>query len=205
MLQSGSLHNAWHFLNLADGPVVLVSLAGHQCGSRHSNARSGTTRVDFATVMLNFIEIFYYRQRRHPQLRFRTPVEYKLTYEVKAARLNCRPKQASNGGTGHHCQLDLQQTQPTLNWSELSHRNTAGHSRAMDTDVHVCSASDTNGRFPKRRCPDLGRPCKQHPNGFAQRNDACGCPCETRTATVRSGGRESVTRDSRLGTRSPHK
>jgi len=38
-------------------------------------------RVEVAKAMFDYIEIFYNRQRRHPQLGYGTPIEYELTFE----------------------------------------------------------------------------------------------------------------------------
>ena len=38
-------------------------------------------RGELANAMFDYIEIFYNRQRRHPQLGYRTPIEFELTYD----------------------------------------------------------------------------------------------------------------------------
>lgn len=45
------------------------------------NRKKWKTRIELANAMLDYIEIFYNRQRRHSGLGYRTPIEYELTYE----------------------------------------------------------------------------------------------------------------------------
>lgn len=42
------------------------------------NRKRWKTRVELANAIFEFVEIFYNRQRRHPALGYRTPIEYEL-------------------------------------------------------------------------------------------------------------------------------
>jgi transposase InsO family protein len=45
------------------------------------NRKRWKTRVDFANVIFEYIEVFHNRQRRHSALGYRTPIDYELLSE----------------------------------------------------------------------------------------------------------------------------
>jgi transposase InsO family protein len=45
------------------------------------NRNKWKTRVELANAILEYIEIFHDRQRRHSALGYRTPIEYELVSE----------------------------------------------------------------------------------------------------------------------------
>jgi transposase InsO family protein len=43
------------------------------------------TRVELASAMLEYVEVFHNRQRRHSSIRMRTPIEYEKIHHTKTA------------------------------------------------------------------------------------------------------------------------